>query len=162
MDLDTQLQYTNSAHLEDYGLDDLPEFECLCELCDCGCFEMSKQPHSLTCKRFFDQSNRVVLNKSTDFKPTVRRSSSIINVNNSRERLPNPLATGPELPKGVLSEYQVAFVNNNYDAKQAAKVKVKDNLSLFTDNGRPNEIYSSDFTNSSFNLNQTNRTPLRR
>lgn len=27
------------------------KFECLCELCDCGCFERSKQQHSKTCKR---------------------------------------------------------------------------------------------------------------
>ena len=32
-------------------LSDFPEFKCLCELCDCGCFERSKRSHSNDCKK---------------------------------------------------------------------------------------------------------------
>lgn len=92
----------------------------------------------------------------------MRRSNSIINVSEARS---NPLAfsgaIGNELTKGVLSEYQCSFINSNSDPKQATKVKIKDNFSLFTDNGKPNEIFS-DMTQSNFNLNQSNRVPLRR
>lgn len=35
----------NGSHLIDTN------FSCPCELCDCGCFEATQQPHSLNCPR---------------------------------------------------------------------------------------------------------------
>ena len=69
---------------------------------------------------------------------------------------PNPLAFSGaiELPKGVLSEYQCSFITNQ-DPKQTTRVKIKDNLSLFTDNGRPNEP-------TEMNTYNLTRVPLRR
>lgn len=40
-------------------LSDFPQFKCMCELCDCGCFDRSKKKHSLQCpnkRKFISQS----------------------------------------------------------------------------------------------------------
>lgn len=114
-----------------------------------SCFEQSKQPHALNCKRFFKQGPRSI----SEIKRTssVRRSNASINLN---ER-PNPLAFSGaiELPKGVLSEYQCSFISNQ-DAKQTTRAKIKDNIDLFTDNGKPTEPEMN-----TYNLT---RAPLRR
>jgi hypothetical protein len=51
--------YSNGSHLNDTNV------SCPCELCDCGCFEATQQPHSLNCpslKLFHSQSEAVFSN----------------------------------------------------------------------------------------------------
>ena len=40
-------------------LSDFPLFKCLCELCECGCFERSHKPHTQTCNKKVTQISNV-------------------------------------------------------------------------------------------------------
>lgn len=99
----------------------LPEFDCICELCDCGCFEESKQPHSISCKRFFNQRQPTALNKG---------------MNRFEQNMTKPLT-----PKGQLSEYTHQYLKNKEQEKMA-RVRAKDNIDIFNINGKPNEFHS--------------------
>lgn len=96
----------------------IPEYDCLCELCDCGCFEEAKQPHSIECKRFFHQK-QPPLNKGDICQ------SAILT----------------RLPKGQLSEYQYQYLNSK-DVYKTFRPKNKDNIDIFTPSGKPNEFNS--------------------
>lgn len=105
--------------MDDYNVDigNLPDFNCLCELCDCGCFEASKQPHSITCQRFFNQR-----------KPTGLQRS-------------NSQSAACRVPKGQLSEYQYQYLNSKEHAR-TEKNKIKDNIDIFSRNGKPQDFNS--------------------
>ena len=89
------------------------------------CIERSGQ-HSDRCKKMQTRA-------SYDFMDTNGFKS---------ENSPNIPGTNRSLPKGLLSEYKSSFYNTSDPAKQVWP-RLKDSLSLFSTNGKPNE-YTSD------------------
>jgi hypothetical protein len=90
------------------------------------CFEQSKQPHSLTCRRYFHQSNNNYIKESNNSYSAMARS-----------------------PKGQLSEYQAAFLNaqEKSHSKVNTNNRLKDSIDLFSYNGKHNEFPNESFPN---------------
>jgi hypothetical protein len=82
-----------------------------------SCFELSRQPHSINCKQFFNQNNRNIYTNPTEFK-NQRRSNSNMNINNRS----NVSSLNSYNSKSKQSEYQSSFMNNNGETKQTTKV----------------------------------------
>lgn len=117
-------EYESESYMDP---NNLPEFQCLCELCDCGCFEQSKQPHSTKCQRFFkDRQGK---------QPTISNGKPCPSAALLQQR---------GAPRGQLSEYQYQYLNNKNSTNKISKARPSDSLDVFSHNGvkSVNEFYS--------------------
>ncbi len=104
----------------------LPPFDCLCELCDCGCFEQSRQAHSISCKRFFNQSYE------QRRQPKSPADTSCLSSVMSQRVAPR---------QGQLSEYQYQYLNAQNVSKES-RTKMRDNIDIFSHNGKASDFRS--------------------
>ncbi len=66
-----------NIHIDDWSdirLSDFPRHKCLCELCDCGCFERTNKPHTNACKKKND-GVAAYFGKSTAFEQSLYNDS---------------------------------------------------------------------------------------
>jgi hypothetical protein len=67
-----------NIHITDWNsvnLSHFPRFNCLCELCSCGCFDRSLRPHAKTCKKSFSTEMDKYFTKGTPTENSLYRDS---------------------------------------------------------------------------------------
>ncbi|CAF0747227.1 unnamed protein product, partial [Brachionus calyciflorus] len=111
-------------------LSDFPQFKCLCELCDCGCFERSKQKHTNKCRKFvtkisdafessfikpppFDGTSLYSETfKKFDFKSTENFNNSEKTPDKSTIHIKAPIKYGPKEANLELPDKDVKFTSH--------------------------------------------------
>lgn len=108
---------------EHFHPDSLPAYDCLCELCDCGCFEQSRQPHTVSCKQLV---NKTYEQRRVNSRSAIQKCQSV--------ELKAPA-------RGQLSEYQYQYLNSKNRNKDPIS-KIKDNIDIFSPDGKANDFSS--------------------